>query len=385
LRLIALSAAICVSACASYNPIPLEDLSFKDRAQTEEQGGLKVSVSVLGREEAQQAFGVNLQKRGIQPVWLEVENRTDKNFWLMMTGLDPNYFSAHEAAYMNHFRFGGRANKDMDAYFSSLGIDQRVLVGETNSGFAFANETVGTKEIRVRMYSNKDVRTFDFFVAIPGVVSEWDEKDLKRITEQANVRVETDEYLREVLLGLPCCTQRENGTGEGEPLNLVIIGGKPTLKAFISTGWEEAKFQKSFRTTFGAAYLYGRPPDVQFQKSRRRIDSINRVKLWISPIRYRGEVVLVGSVGRSIDPDVDAAVHYVVEDLATAGMVARFGKVGGVGEISRNSPRKNFANAPYWTDGYRVVLEVSEEPVELSDLDFFDWDWERRIRRGGDE
>ena len=34
----------------------------------------------------------------ILPVWLEIENRTDKDFWFMMTGLYQNYFSAHVAA-----------------------------------------------------------------------------------------------------------------------------------------------------------------------------------------------------------------------------------------------------------------------------------------------
>ena len=73
-----------MTACASYRPVPLEDLSFRERVETQEEGGLRVSVAVLSREEARQAFGVNLQKRGIQPVWLEIENRTDKNFWFLM-------------------------------------------------------------------------------------------------------------------------------------------------------------------------------------------------------------------------------------------------------------------------------------------------------------
>ena len=85
-RQAALLLALGLSACASFNPVPLEQLSFPDRVQTEEQGDLRVSVAVLSREEARQAFGVNLQKRGIQPVWLEIENRTGKNFWFMTTG-----------------------------------------------------------------------------------------------------------------------------------------------------------------------------------------------------------------------------------------------------------------------------------------------------------
>ncbi len=378
-------ALLVLSACASFNPVPLENLTFKERVETEEQDGLRVSVAVLSREEARQAFGVNLQKRGIQPVWLEIENRTNKNFWFMMTGIDPDYFSAHEAAYMNHFRFGGQANKQMDHYFSDLDLEQLVESGSTNSGFAFTNETIGTKEIRARLYSHKDVRTFDFFVSVPGVQSEWNKKDLKTIIEQASIEIESEEDLREALRALPCCTQKEDGSGQGDPLNFVLIGGVSILKAFITAGWDETAFKQDFRSLFGAAYLYGRPPDVQFQKARRRVDSVNLVQLWISPIRYRGELVVVASVGRNIDPNVDEAVQYVVEDLAVAETVRRYGVVDGVGEVSREKPRRNFANAPYWTSGNRAVLEITEQPVEISAIDFFDWDWDHKIRRLNDD
>ena len=286
---------------------------------------------------------------------------------------------------MNHFRFGGQANKQMDYYFSDLGIEQLIESGGTSTGFAFVNETVGTKEIRVRLYSHKDVRTFEYFVSVPGVQSEWEQKDLYAIAEQANIDIETEEDLREALRSLPCCTQRADGSGEGDPLNLVLIGGIPILKAFITAGWDQTVFEQDFRSFFGAAYLYGRPPDVQFQKSRRRVDSVNLVQLWISPIRYKGKSVVVASVGRNIDPDVDEAVQYVFEDLAVAETVGRFGIVDGVGAVSRETPRQNFANAPYWTLGNRAVLKISGQPVELQDIDFFNWDWDRMIRRLGDE
>jgi len=191
LSLVAL-ALLGMSACASFSPVPLEDLTFRERVETEEQDGLRVSVTVLSREEAKQAFGVNLQKRNIQPVWLEIENQTGKPFWFMMSGLDPNYFSAHEAAYMNHFWFSGQANKQMDEYFSDLGVEKRIESGSTNTGFAFTNETVGTKEIRVRLYSHKDVRTFEYFVSVPGVLSEWEQKDLWAIAAQATIDIAPD-------------------------------------------------------------------------------------------------------------------------------------------------------------------------------------------------
>jgi hypothetical protein len=385
LRLLLLVALLGVSACASFKPVPLEELTFRERAEGEGKNGLRVAVSVLNREESRQAFGVNLEKRGIQPVWVEIENRTDKSFWFMMSGLDPNYFSAHEAAYMNHYFMGGSTNARMDAYFSDLGIEQLVGPGKTESGFVFANETVGTKEVRVRLYGQQDVRDFHFFVSIPGVVSEWDEKDLDLIASQTEKNIEDEAELAEILRDLPCCTQRENGTGEGDPLNLVMIGDGRIIKAFVTAGWDEAIFQQDFRSMFGAAYLYGRPPDVQFQKARRRVDSVTRVQLWITPYRYHGEPVIVGSVGRNIDPDVDEAAQYLAEDLASAGLIATYGRVPGVGFVSRDAPRRNFANAPYWTRGDRSVLLLSQELVEFAEIARFPWEWERAIRVQDDD
>ncbi len=384
-RIVAATAILFATACASYRPVPLDELTFQDRVETQEAGGLRVSVSVLSREEAKQAFGVGLHKRGIQPIWLEIENKTGKPFWFMMSGIDPNYFSAHEAAYMNHFFMGGQTNREMDAYFSDLGLDQSVQPGQTNTGFAFTNETVGTKQVRVKLYSNKDVRTFDFYVSVPGVASGWDWEELLALVEETEVDIKTEAELQAALRALPCCTQRADGSGEGDPLNLVMIGGVPTLKAFIQSGWDHTAFQRDFRALFGAAYLYGREPDVQFRKSRRRVDSMNLVRLWVSPIKYRGEIVIVGSVSRSIDPNVDEAVLYVVEDLATAETVQRFGRVAGVGAVSRAAPRRNFANAAYWTSGYRAVLQMTDDPTRLEDVNFYDWDYERLLRRVGEE
>jgi len=385
LRWFVLVALLGGSGCASYKPVPLEEFTFRERATAEELDGLRVSVSVLSREEARQAFGVNLQKRAIQPVWVEIENRTDKSFWFMMSGLDPNYFSAHEAAYMNHYFMRGKTNAKMDAYFSQLGIEQLVRPGTTESGFVFANETIGTKEVRVRLYANQELRDFDFFVSVPGIVSEWDKKDLDLIASQTEKDIDDEAELAEILRDLPCCTQRENGAGKGDPLNLVMIGDGRIIKAFVTAGWDEAIFQKDFRSVFGAAYLYGRAPDVQFQKARRRVDSVNRVQLWITPYRYRGEPVVVGSVGRNIDPNVDEAVQYLTEDLASAGLIQVYGQVPGVGFVSRGSPRQNFANASYWTRGDRSVLLLSQEPVEFEDLARFPWEWARVIRNAGDD
>jgi hypothetical protein len=81
----------------------------------------------------------------------------------------------------------------------------------------------------------------------------------------------------------------------------------------------------------------------------------------------------------AIDPDVDEARGHVSEDLALAKSVARFGFVQGVGAAEPEAPHHNTMNAPWWTDGLRLVMEVpSDRDVELEDIELFRWDWEPR-------
>jgi hypothetical protein len=43
--------------------------------------------------------------------------------------------------------------------------------------------------------------------------------------------------------------------------------------------------------------------------------------------------------------------------------VARFAFVKGVGESSQDRPSLNLTNDPYFTDGLRLIIWISQEPV----------------------
>ena len=87
------------TGCASFNPRPIDESHLWQRAQIQEQDGLRVSVTVTSREETRQTFGVDLEKKQIQPVWVRIENHTDNAFWFMLHALDNNYYSPMEASY----------------------------------------------------------------------------------------------------------------------------------------------------------------------------------------------------------------------------------------------------------------------------------------------
>jgi len=62
-----------------------------------------------------------------------------------------------------------------------------------------------------------------------------------------------------------------------------------------------------------------------------------------------------------------------VENLAYSQSLWKLGYVSGVGAASRAEPRGNLTGDPYYTDGLRVVLWVTGEPVSFSDIQGLDW------------
>ena len=75
-----------------YQPAPACD-SFMPRAQTQEQPRAVVTVAVLTSREAKTLFGVDVARRGIQPVFLRIVNRSAESLRLQMVSIDPNYFT----------------------------------------------------------------------------------------------------------------------------------------------------------------------------------------------------------------------------------------------------------------------------------------------------
>jgi hypothetical protein len=102
--------------------------------------------------------------------------------------------------------------------------------------------------------------------------------------------------------------------------------------------------------------------------------------LWVTPLRFEGKPVWIGQVSRDIgvrftyktwnltthkiDPDVDDARDYVLDDLLESEHVALVGYVPGAGAAERTAPRHNLTGDPYFTDGQRAVAVFSAEPTK---------------------
>src|SRR5262249_45524181 len=158
------------------------------RAQTQENAKAQVTIAVLDAAEAARLFGVPLARRGFQPVYLKIVNRSDKLFRLQLVRIDPNYYPPAEAAAANHFSilkrlstFGlivwlilpllvislplilmipfklitaYRANRRMDEFFGSQAFHLRpIKPGGTSEGFVFTTFDVGTKVVHVSLHA----------------------------------------------------------------------------------------------------------------------------------------------------------------------------------------------------------------------------------------
>lgn len=413
-----LLAVICIviasaAGCGrNYSPKLPEEVSFLDRAETQTRDGLTVTVAVLSREEGEEVFGVDLAANGVQPVWLDIKNDTKKPYFFMPIALDPDYFSPNEVAFMNHFKFNRKANREMDEQFSKYGIQlEFIMPGERDRGFVYTNLDPGLKFVNVTLYEIDGTENFFFYFEVPGIQPDYENVDFTTLyTKDEIVHIDNETELRKALEALPCCTTGPDGGGGGQPINVVLIGDPDDISsAIVRRKWdvseaETNKFKFDFTRAFSPAsyrtfpmaslYFYGRRQDVSFQKSRRETDAAyrqrNTFRLWLTPIRYQGKTVWAGSVSRDIgsdlrirkywfaaqevDPDIDETRDYMVEDLVLSGNVQKLGFANGVGVSTPENPNYGLGKLPWWSDGYRAVLLFGKDQVTLSDLDYFGWE-----------
>lgn len=410
--------ALTVSGCAtSFSPRPIDEVPFKTRAQTQILGNLTVTAAVPTLEEAKAIYGVDLASKGMQPVWIEVKNEENLPYWFLTSGLDPAYFSASETAFAFNSRTSTKISQAVNKRFQDLQFRNPIRPGATVSGFIVVNRDEGFKALDVDLISRATVRSFTYIIADPSFKGDFTLVDFDSLYDSKEIiNIKDEEALRSEIEKLPCCTTNKDGSGQGDPLNLVLIGEKNDIfPAFIRRGWHatEIIWSKALLRTFKSffqgsryryspvspLYVYGRRQDLAAQKARGTIHERNHLRLWLTPLRFRGKLVWLGQISRDIgikftlksptiathviDPDVDEARRYLIEDLAYSQALARIGFIKGVGEASRDAPMFNLVGDPYFTDGLRAVMSFEPRPYTLSDLDVIGY-WERpkRVRTG---
>jgi hypothetical protein len=283
-----------------YHPAPACD-SFMPRAQMQEQPRAAVTVAVLTGREAKTLFGVDVARRGIQPVFLRIVNRSTESLRLQMVSIDPNYFTPLEAAGVNHFSIFRRLsafgaigwvflpllalvplklvtawlnNTRMDDFFREHGFRLGpIAAGETAEGFVFTTLDLGTKAVHVRLTrlgniqqtiaaavdvakaettatgpalaatASAEPAATDFFftMPVPGIAADYLDRDFASIRPAASVEPCTVDTLVSRLEALPSATMNAAQSRRGDPVNLVLVGDFETLLSGFAARWDESE------------------------------------------------------------------------------------------------------------------------------------------------
>ncbi|MFZ1887298.1 MAG: LssY C-terminal domain-containing protein [Candidatus Binataceae bacterium] len=398
-----------------YAPHPAER-GFLERAQTRREGEVAITVAVPSDRESERIFGVRLARHHLQAVWLEIANGGGESLWLDRIQLDPDYYTPLEAARLAHFRMGTRlvafgvlgwlflpllpliplkifsarrANQRMNDLFRASGFPTGVIEpGKTLSGFLFTRLDEGVKRIDVRMLGRSHAINCQFTVEVPGLVLPHIEHEAEPSTDTKDL---DDAALQIWIEQQPRSTSNALGTIDGDPLNLVLVGDRACIQECLSTwdetesitlgtSWKTAKaflLESQYRySPVSPLYLDKRVEDFALQRARANLNQRLHLRLWSTKISYGGEPVWIGQVSRDIgvrftlktwnltthqiDPNVDEARDYVLDDLLASRRVSRLGFVRGVEPAPATSPRHNLTGDPYYTDGLRAFAILSK-------------------------
>jgi len=302
-----------------------------------------------------------------------------------------------------------RANRRMDEFFRSQAFHLRPIPpGGTSEGFVFTSWDAGTKAVHVSLHSSGDLldsstghaqsggireagTDFTFSIPVPGIAIDYLRRDFTTLLSPGTLTDCDVPTLAQRLSQMPAATTNKKATRPGDPANLVVIGEFETLLSAFVARWDESEIitldtcWKTLRafllgsqyrySPVSGLYLFSRSQDIALQRSRHSINERLHLRLWLTPLRFQARSVWVGQVSRDIgvrftwktwnltthrvDPDVDEARDYVIEDLLQAGRVDATGYVDGVGECEPSAPRRNLTGDPYFTDGKRAVILLS--------------------------
>jgi len=333
LRCATLAAALAVGACGG-TPEQAESPDYLARAERKADGHMGVTAVVLSPLESETIFGLPLARKKIQPIWLEIDNREDRELYLMVPGIDPDYFAPSEVAW----QFKSYGSEPLDEQADRL-LDMQIPVAippnHVVSGYAYTNLDPGAKAFAVEPFGESMFRSVEFVQLVPGFEADFQRVDFHELYRDDEIQELSPVELPAYLERLPCCVAGGDRKIPGDPLNLVIVGDA----------------RQALATPVSHRYLLGRPQDVALQKARGTVDERHHLRLWLAPVVVEGMNVWIGQISRDIgvmistktfvthkiDPVVDEARLYDTLDLAASQSLRSVGYVKGVGASSRSA------------------------------------------------
>lgn len=404
LSLLGSTALLILQGCASNELVHQDKRHYIERAHWYNSDDFDIEVAALSSDDSEKVFGTKLDLVGMQPVWIRINNKTDHPYWLFPLSVDNDYFPPYEVAR----RASATSELNIDELYQRLvdnSLNTFIEPASVTSGFIYTHSDEGMKAINIELQSSNDNRQFSFVTPVPGLPADFFDLDPHNLY-QDNDYTNLDEtafwfWLEE----FQCCTVNDEDV-MGDPLNIVFVGSLNQVRtALISRHWDvtapvtQASLIHMFSAfMFGSRYRYApmsplyvfnRDQDLSFQKARAVIDERNHMRLWLAPVRVNGSHVWIGQISRDvgikwshrfwpptthvIDPDMDDARFYLVQEMLHAKLIKKIGFVRGHIKVSPTQPHYNAENDPYFTDGLRAVFFLADEQASPVHIQFLDW------------
>lgn len=389
----------CVLVACSSLPYPPEKFDpevLSAQSQTQQSDGVRVTAAVPSQEQALQIFGFDMYERGIQPVWLSIENQSLNVLRYTPTSTDPNYFPPLEVAYMFRKSFSKQNRPEVEKYLYRLSMKRTIAVGVTGSGFVFTHVAKGRKNLVVdAIEEGGDVHSLAFFLEVPGFLPDHAVVDFDNLYPSTEIVDYDNDGFRSMLAKWQCCTEDMNGKPTGLPLGVVLIGeGENVLRALMKAGWYETQWEDARANLKPESfhYLFGRHADAVMRIKRGNSKERNELYIWKTPWRLDGEDVwtclithFIGQrtrleealMGARFDPDMDDGRNFILQNIWYSQSLRQSGWVDGGDPSTSGQPRQDFNGAHYYTDGFRSVMWLSGDTVSLYETEFIEWDYLR--------
>jgi hypothetical protein len=326
--------------------------------------------------------------------------------------MDPDYYSPYEVSYRFHGLLSAAANRARDAYFLDRQIASILPPHATTAGFVYGVLDAGVKYAHIVIAGKNRLETFDFALPVPGPPFVGTSVKAEKLYPGKTIEDLDLDAVREVFVKQRCCTTGADGTRDGDPLNFVVVEAKrDPIIPFVARGWHLARtldvssaietaraflFRDAFLTSpVSPLYVFGRPEDVVVQKARSTINERVHARFWLTPYTFEQRRIWIGQVSRDIGvrltaqtwnltthkigPDVDFDRAYLLQDLLLSGFVERYGYVDGVGAAPPSKPRANLTGDPYYTDGLRAVVFLSNQITPLEAIERLPWRDPQRV------
>lgn len=399
-----------LTGCATSTLAPVQPMAdFRDRAQQQTIGKVTVFAAALVPEESQRTFGWPLAAAGAQPVWLRVENRGGETLWFAPYAMDPDYFTPAELGYVAELGSAGATRQQMVEGLRRRTFRPHIPPHSALEGFVFTALDRGAKRAPVVLFNDKGNLRFDFVLNVPDLDVDFDSARLGAADPDTGAGALADlDALRAYLEQLPCCAGDAPDRHNGDPLNIAFVGGFDTVLAALvrsgfreterlttnsaaAMGWAFVMSEADRNAPISSLFLFDRRQDISMQRARDQLDQRNHLRLWRTPVRFRGAPVWLGQISRdagvrfssqhwnltthAIAPRVDEERWYLAQAMLLSGSVEKLGFTTGVGKASFKEPRANAEGDIYVSDGLRELFILREQPDQQAPTTPLPWAW----------